>query len=469
MFAYIGLIIHSLKSLSFWNDSLLKETIFWIFGVALIMLFKANKAMKEKHFFGNYIISNVKLIALIQYLVYLKSFSLIVELITTPIIAIISASLAYSETDKKYSPATKLFKFLVTIYGIVVLILSIIYIFDNYHTFNYGQQFSELFIVPLLTIFFIPFAYIFSIYMAYESYFRTIYVRLRPDKKLIRKTRIEVFLVCKLSINRLRFVSENLKLFMYNNELELMTGMEDIRKKLIPRYTLMRLAKDIALIGFGSIITTLYFKWDDFVTKTNQQVANKSSVDTIKVNTSIYALNKNDSLKIDTVDIWKFKSIENQNIIFENGKKIETNLRELNYISSLYDENKTPFLILSGKECDSCDANISIFIKSPIDSLIENKYSYPGKIYYWEDNSLISETRMFIGECLTNQKNMIIWYQKELNDENKWIESAYTVRIIDGKLVGRFEPVIPDIKETLKLLKAKKCFEVDRLNQTSEP
>jgi hypothetical protein len=48
------------------------------------------------------------------------------------------------------------------------------------------------------------------------------------------------------------------------------------------------------------------------------------------------------------------------------ANNLKTSLHELRYIDK-YNGNKAPFLILSGRGCDECDANISIYICSPGD------------------------------------------------------------------------------------------------------
>ncbi|NNE98649.1 MAG: hypothetical protein HKN25_06480 [Pyrinomonadaceae bacterium] len=172
---------------------------------------------------------------------------------------------------------------------------------------------------------------------------------------------------------------------------------------------------------------------------------------------------------------WVFKKTEGQQIIFENGKKINTRLYELKYLRSLVTETGTTFLILSGRGCTECDANIGIYIHNPADGDMKGeaeqmRYAYPGKISYYEDNSLIAESRMFAGNCLPDKTNMVIWYQKELNDDKEWESSAYIAEIINEELVGKtLEKELPDIKVSLGLKKAKKCFEIKGIDRTSEP
>jgi hypothetical protein len=66
-----------------------------------------------------------------------------------------------------------------------------------------------------------------------------------------------------------------------------------------------------------------------------------------------------------------------------DGSKFRTTLYELNVIGQLRTAKKILYFILSGRGCDECDANTSIYIHSPSDGAMKNKgeqprFPYPG-------------------------------------------------------------------------------------------
>ncbi|MFV5691053.1 hypothetical protein ACM55K_03405 [Flavobacterium sp. LT1R49] len=62
---------------------------------------------------------------------------------------------------------------------------------------------------------------------------------------------------------------------------------------------------------------------------------------------------------------WLFDKVDGNKLVFKNGQTFETNLFELQFIGQVSFSNKVPFLIFSGRDCNECDANISIYINSP--------------------------------------------------------------------------------------------------------
>lgn len=96
-------------------------------------------------------------------------------------------------------------------------------------------------------------------------------------------------------------------------------------------------------------------------------ILNKNSMKLITVITFVtlflLSINQND-LKFQRND-WEINEITENVLKFNNGKMIETNLYNVGYVKTIYTNQKTPYLILSGKSCEKCDENISIYIHNP--------------------------------------------------------------------------------------------------------
>ena len=170
---------------------------------------------------------------------------------------------------------------------------------------------------------------------------------------------------------------------------------------------------------------------------------------------------------------WQFDKIVGQTIYFKNGKKYETKLYDLKYIGQLQTKHKAPYLILSGRGCDECDAGTSIYIQSPSDGPMKDeagqtRYEYPGNERDFESNELLLKSHMYFTKGNKPDANYVIWLSKRLLENNSWIDQFFIVTVKNDSL-----------KETMKLGKdipndklpalLKPCIELKGVDYTSEP
>ena len=171
--------------------------------------------------------------------------------------------------------------------------------------------------------------------------------------------------------------------------------------------------------------------------------------------------------------IWDFEKIAGNKLYFKNGKQFKTSLYELKYIGQVPNGNKAPFLILSGRDCDECDANISIYICSPADGPLkvesgENSYSLPGTERDLEDKNILFKARAFYGLVLSNIKG-VIWYQNQLMENGTWKKSIFLVNLNhpDKKEISMKDT--GQLQETLNMLKQGLCKEIPGVAYNNEP
>lgn len=162
---------------------------------------------------------------------------------------------------------------------------------------------------------------------------------------------------------------------------------------------------------------------------------------------------------------------DSASIIFDDGTEFLTNLYELEFVAQLLTKSKIPYLILTGRQCNMCDANISIYIHSPSDGPLkgedeQSRYGLPGELYYWEDGQLIRKSRAFYGEVFPNNHG-VVWYQSELDEQENWIESTYFAGISRDTLLGSF--IEANIDSTLEQVSKKLAYEIPGTSITSEP
>ncbi len=170
---------------------------------------------------------------------------------------------------------------------------------------------------------------------------------------------------------------------------------------------------------------------------------------------------------------WVFEKVKGQILKFNNGKSFNTNLYEPNYIGQIANGNKAPFLIFSGRDCDECDANISLYIHTPSNGKLivengENRYQYPGTERDFENKSLLYKARAFYGEVMPNIKG-VVWYQEQLMENNKLKKSLFLVKLNSDVKKEVILKNTGQLQSTLVLLAQGRCKEIKGHDYLSEP
>lgn len=171
---------------------------------------------------------------------------------------------------------------------------------------------------------------------------------------------------------------------------------------------------------------------------------------------------------------WDFKRVDGTFLVFNDNSRINTRLYEMNYLESIADSNGITYFVVSGRTCKECDENISVFIISPKDTIKPltelPKYTYPGKEFDYENNELIFESKLFVGNCINKREKTIslVWVQKAKNNNNKLDSLIFIVDILNGKI--RERKIQPQTQEYISNLQyLKNCREIKGVETTSEP
>jgi hypothetical protein len=179
------------------------------------------------------------------------------------------------------------------------------------------------------------------------------------------------------------------------------------------------------------------------------------TVDNIQADSAKVEKHLSDSETKAEKEPWKIKRIDGKQILFQNGDTLKTTLNDLEYLGQFKYKNDPPYLLLSGVDCDTCDAGISLYIHSPKDGELlvkhgESTYSLAGKLFDFMDNSLVYESRVFYGEVLPDTTGTL-WIQKDLQSDNSFKETAYLLHINDtivwlGFLSGNNDNIIKRVE-----------------------
>jgi hypothetical protein len=195
-------IVYILFHISYWDSSLLKDSIVWFMVSAFIILFNLNDTAKSKNQFKDIVIDNFKIIVVFEFIVNVHNFNLLIEFVFIPIMVFLILIQATSESKEEYKIVFKFINGILSVIGLALLALSVIDIINEFETYASFDTLKSFFLPIILTLTFIPCAYLLALVMNYESLFVRVgfYV---PDKKKRRYTKRRIFLKCIFSLSRI--------------------------------------------------------------------------------------------------------------------------------------------------------------------------------------------------------------------------------------------------------------------------
>jgi hypothetical protein len=150
MIVYIALMVWGLSATGFWDASAIKITVLWVFGSALIMLFLANEAQKKEGFFRKAILNNLTLIAVLEFVLNVYTFSLWIELLLVPSLTLIVMLKTVAElrvkVESSYKVVDSLLGYVLAFIGLGLLSLTICQVI------NYPDRFLTIYNLTRLLI-----------------------------------------------------------------------------------------------------------------------------------------------------------------------------------------------------------------------------------------------------------------------------------------------------------------------------
>lgn len=177
------------------------------------------------------------------------------------------------------------------------------------------------------------------------------------------------------------------------------------------------------------------------------------------------------SLSASAEDKVQFDHIEQNTIFYKSNpskneqiQSFKTNLFELKYLDTLNSRTGgLPYFLVSANPCANCSNEKAIYLIRPQSDSKPTAFVYPGKILDPKNRELLMESRSFYGECLPGRKDIYLVFQKEKVDRRSRLQNSVYLaepqkEYLSEKLIERR---LPNIHSTLKLVKAKRCKEID--------
>lgn len=149
---------------------MLKDSIFWFFGTAFLLVFKITDSA-DMHFFKKPLLDSVKFSLVFEYIFNFYVFSLPIELFFILAMIFLSMMKPLADRDEKHKPARGCINNSLAILSIGAILFSLFKTVQHYNDFFTIVNSKILRLAPVLTILYIPFFYLIAFYIQYETLF----------------------------------------------------------------------------------------------------------------------------------------------------------------------------------------------------------------------------------------------------------------------------------------------------------
>jgi len=183
--AYTAAMVYLLLDWELWNTDQLKNTVFWFFSVGLLTIYRLDKIKIDPHFLKNSLIGNLRVLAILQFVIGIYSFPLLAEFFLVPFMIVVGMMIPIAESDTKYLQVKKLLSGTVISFGLFTLAYTAYMLATDFKALGQEKTFYDFIVPALLTVMYLPFVFAMMTYSTYE----TVFMRLQftvQDRRLRR-------------------------------------------------------------------------------------------------------------------------------------------------------------------------------------------------------------------------------------------------------------------------------------------
>jgi len=208
MVAYVSLIVFVAYRQGLWDFGMMKDTLVWLLGPALVLVFNSPEANRHPDYFRKTLLASVRVILVLEFVTNFYVLPIYAELVLVPVLFCLGAVLAVSETKAEYAPVKRLLQYLLGAIGLSLLGYAVARAAGDPDSLASADTLGLLLLPIALTVLFVPFLYGLAIYSGYEN----IFVRTKiwiTDSEVASYTRRQVFNACLFRLSRVnRFMND---------------------------------------------------------------------------------------------------------------------------------------------------------------------------------------------------------------------------------------------------------------------
>ena len=206
---YLMLVCYILSKIFSWGLGEIKSAVFWFIFVGSVGIFKNAMTDEITNPVKDWIVTNLRFVILIEFLISKYTFSILGELILLPVVSIVVMMMAIAETKKENKQVFNLLEWVLAIVGIMLAWFAIASFIDD-KTASIPSSLLEFSLPILFSLFSIPFFYGLHVYSNYDQVFSR-FPLLYEDKKFRKEIRRVSVFRFGLRLNRLRRWSKALR------------------------------------------------------------------------------------------------------------------------------------------------------------------------------------------------------------------------------------------------------------------
>jgi len=205
----------------------IKDIILWVIFIGVPFVFSTTTKKIEKNYFKSYIVNNIKIITIIEFIISNFTFNIVIELILIPFITFIILLDIVAEKKEENKIAHKFFSGVFSLMGLVILICSLSQAINTYNQYSNIDLLISFLIPFIYSIFFVIVTYFFILYSEYNMLF----IRLNNYYKLSYKQKKEILKKINFSIIKMKYFNSNClyKLYRDVSEEEFNKILEEIK------------------------------------------------------------------------------------------------------------------------------------------------------------------------------------------------------------------------------------------------
>ena len=188
LLVYTVPVLYLLHWRGIWYSNIIGDYVFWYFGVGLATMVKVSE-VSSTTYFKEFLIDAIKLTVLVEFVANFYTFNIWIEILEIPFLFLLFSTLSKFDEQRPISKKFSRVERMISIFGLIIIATFIYELVLNSSKFFQLNTLWEFVLPIFLTVLFVPFLYLFTVYITYERIFQILnnFIKSPYVEKLGRK------------------------------------------------------------------------------------------------------------------------------------------------------------------------------------------------------------------------------------------------------------------------------------------